>query len=76
MSIDVTRSEVATLGGGCFWCVEAVFEETKGVLKVESGYSGGFVPNPTYRQVGSETRGHEEVVQVTFVPEVMSYRYV
>ena len=73
MSTDATRREVATLGGGCFWCVEAVFEETKGVLKVESGYSGGFVPNPTYRQVCSETSGHAEVVQVTFDPEVLSY---
>ena len=76
MSMDATRSEVATLGGGCFWCVEAVFEETKGVLGVESGYSGGFVPNPTYRQVCSETTGHAEVVQVTFDPEVLSYRDV
>jgi peptide-methionine (S)-S-oxide reductase len=76
MSGDVSRSEVATLGGGCFWCVEAVFEETKGVLKVESGYSGGFVPDPTYRQVCSETTGHAEVVQVTFDPEVLSYRDV
>ena len=76
MSRDLLRSEVATLGGGCFWCVEAVFEETKGVLKVESGYSGGFVPNPTYRQVCSETTGHAEVVQVTFDPEALSYRDV
>ena len=76
MDRDARRSEVATLGGGCFWCVEAVFEETKGVLKVESGYSGGFVPNPTYRQVCSETTGHAEVVQVTFDPEVLSYRDV
>ena len=76
MSGDVSRSEVATLGGGCFWCVEAVFEETKGVLKVESGYSGGFVPDPTYRQVCLETTGHAEVVQVTFDPEVISYRDV
>ena len=76
MSENVMRSEVATLGGGCFWCVEAVFEETKGVLKVESGYSGGFVPDPTYQQVCSETTGHAEVVQVTFDPEVLSYRDV
>lgn len=76
MSREGSRSEVATLGGGCFWCVEAVFEETKGVSKVESGYSGGFVPDPTYRQVCSETTGHAEVVQVTFDPEVISYRDV
>lgn len=74
-SRDVS-STVATLGGGCFWCVEAVFEETKGVSKVESGYSGGFVANPTYRQVCSETTGHAEVVQVTFDPEVVSLREI
>ena len=76
MTMGARHSEVATLGGGCFWCVEAVFEETKGVLKVESGYSGGFVANPTYRQVCSETTGHAEVVQVTFDPDVLSYRDV
>ncbi|MDP8939863.1 MAG: peptide-methionine (S)-S-oxide reductase MsrA [Actinomycetota bacterium] len=68
--------EKATLGGGCFWCLEAVYEELKGVEKVESGYSGGHVPNPTYRQVCSEATGHAEVVQVTFDPEVVSYREI
>lgn len=68
--------EVATLGGGCFWCLEAVYEELKGVEKVESGYSGGHVPNPTYRQVCSETTGHAEVVQVTFDPPVVSFREI
>jgi peptide-methionine (S)-S-oxide reductase len=68
------RTQVATLGGGCFWCTEAVYLEVRGVEKVESGYSGGHVPNPTYRQVCSETTGHAEVVQVTFDPEVVSYR--
>ena len=68
--------EVATLGGGCFWCLEAVYEQLRGVEKVESGYSGGHVPNPTYRQVCSETTGHAEVVQVTFDPEVLSFRDV
>jgi peptide-methionine (S)-S-oxide reductase len=66
--------EVATLGGGCFWCLEAVYQELRGVEKVVSGYSGGDVPNPTYREVCSETTGHAEVVQVTFDPEVVSYR--
>jgi peptide-methionine (S)-S-oxide reductase len=66
--------EVATLGGGCFWCLEAVFEQLRGVAHVESGYSGGTVPNPTYRQVCSEETGHAEVVQVTFDPAVLSYR--
>jgi peptide-methionine (S)-S-oxide reductase len=69
-----SRTEVATLGGGCFWCLEAVYQELRGVEKVESGYSGGDVPNPTYRQVCSETTGHAEVVQVTFDPDKVSYR--
>jgi peptide-methionine (S)-S-oxide reductase len=69
-----SRTEVATLGGGCFWCLEAVYQELRGVEKVESGYSGGDVPNPTYRQVCSETTGHAEVVQVTFDPDLVSYR--
>lgn len=68
------KREVATLGGGCFWCVEAVFDELKGVEKVVSGYSGGHVDNPTYRQVCSGTTGHIEVAQVTFDPEVVSFR--
>jgi peptide-methionine (S)-S-oxide reductase len=69
-----SRTEIATLGGGCFWCLEAVYQELRGVEKVESGYSGGDVPNPTYRQVCSETTGHAEVVQVTFDPDEVSYR--
>ena len=69
-----SRTEVATLGGGCFWCLEAVYQELRGVEKVESGYSGGDVPHPTYRQVCSETTGHAEVVQVTFDPNEVSYR--
>lgn len=68
--------EIATLGGGCFWCLEAVYEELRGVRKVESGYSGGHVPNPTYRQVCSETTGHAEVVRVTFDPGVLSFREI
>ena len=71
-----SRTEVATLGGGCFWCLEAVYEELKGVEKVESGYSGGPVPDPTYRQVVTGTTGHAEVVQVTFDPEVVSFREI
>ena len=66
--------EVATLGGGCFWCLEAVYQELRGVEKVESGYSGGDVPNPSYREVCTGMTGHAEVVQVTFDPEVVSYR--
>ena len=70
------RSEVATLGGGCFWCLEAVYEGLRGVEKVESGYSGGPVPNPTYRQVCTGATGHAEVVQVTFDPEAVSFREI
>jgi peptide-methionine (S)-S-oxide reductase len=66
-------AEKATLGGGCFWCTEAVFDELKGVEDVVSGYTGGHVPNPTYRQVCSGTTGHAEVVQVTFDPKTVSY---
>jgi peptide-methionine (S)-S-oxide reductase len=64
----------ATLGGGCFWCVEAVFEQLKGVEDVVSGYAGGDVANPSYREVCGGRTGHAEVVQVTFDPEVISYR--
>jgi len=67
------KQEVATFGGGCFWCLEAVFEETRGVLGVVNGYAGGEVQNPTYEQVCSGTTGHAEVVQITFDPTVISY---
>lgn len=69
----LTDTEVATFGSGCFWCSEAVFEQIKGVRKVESGFSGGHVKNPTYRQVCSGRTGHAEVVQVTFDPKVIRY---
>lgn len=68
------RTEVATLAGGCFWCLEAVFVDLKGVERAESGYSGGTVPNPTYSQVCTGTTGHAEVVQITFDPQVISFR--
>jgi peptide-methionine (S)-S-oxide reductase len=74
--MDSPRREVATLAGGCFWCLEAVYDELRGVEKVESGYSGGLVSNPTYRQVCTGTTGHAEVVQVTFDPEVVSFREI
>lgn len=73
---SLRRLEVATLGGGCFWCLEAVFAEVNGVTKVESGYSGGRVANPTYEQVCTGTTGHAEVVQITFDPGVISFRDV
>ncbi len=66
--------EVATLAGGCFWCLEAVFEQLQGVERVVSGYAGGAVANPTYKQVCTGTTGHAEVVQVTFDPAMISYR--
>jgi peptide-methionine (S)-S-oxide reductase len=65
--------ELATLAGGCFWCLEAAFSELKGVERVQSGYTGGRVPNPTYEHVCTGTTGHAEVVQVTFDPAVVSY---
>ncbi|MFN3429823.1 MAG: peptide-methionine (S)-S-oxide reductase MsrA [Candidatus Sericytochromatia bacterium] len=65
--------ETATLGAGCFWCVEAVFDELKGVTDVVSGYAGGHVTDPSYRAVCEGTTGHAEVVQVTFDPEQLSY---
>lgn len=68
-----STGEVATLAGGCFWCLEAVFDELKGVESVESGYTGGHVPNPTYAQVCDGDTGHAEAVQVTFDPQVLSY---
>jgi peptide-methionine (S)-S-oxide reductase len=66
--------ELATLGGGCFWCTEAVFLEVHGVSQVVSGYAGGQVANPTYEQVCARNTGHAEVVQVAFDPAVISYR--
>ena len=68
--------EVATIAGGCFWCLEAVFGELKGVKSVVPGYSGGTVPDPSYEDVCTGTTGHAEVVQVTFDPEEVSYREI
>jgi peptide-methionine (S)-S-oxide reductase len=65
--------ETATLAAGCFWCVEAVFDDLKGVEDVVSGYSGGHTESPTYQEVCSETTGHAEVVQIRFDPEELSY---
>ena len=71
-----SQLEKATLAGGCFWCLEAVFEQLRGVEKVESGYAGGHADHPDYRQVCSGSTGHAEVVQVTFDPAVVSYRQI
>jgi len=67
------QTEIATLAGGCFWCLEAVFEQLQGVRKVTSGYAGGTVPNPSYEHVCTGQTGHAEVVQIEFDPEVISY---
>jgi peptide-methionine (S)-S-oxide reductase len=69
-------TQVATLGGGCFWCVEAVYERIAGIKSVVSGYAGGTRPNPTYEEVCTGTTGHAEVVQVEFDPEVISYEKI
>ena len=72
-TVGTTASpQTITLGGGCFWCLEAVFDELKGVMRVESGYAGGHVANPDYEQVSSGATGHAEVVQITFDPAVIS----
>lgn len=68
--------EVATLGGGCFWCLEAFFNQIMGVIKVESGYAGGNLKNPTYERVCAGSTGHAEVVQVTFNPKLISFREI
>jgi peptide-methionine (S)-S-oxide reductase len=73
LSIVSTKAK-ATLGGGCFWCLEAVYQEVDGVEEVVSGYAGGDTPNPSYRQVCAGTTGHAEVVQLTYNPDVISYR--
>ena len=70
------RLEVAVLGGGCFWCIEAVFNQLRGVENVESGYSGGALAHPTYEQVSTGRTGHAEVVRVTFDPEVISFKEI
>jgi len=69
----VAQEELATLGGGCFWCLDAVYRDLRGVTRVVSGYAGGHVPNPTYEQVCGKGTGHAEVVQIAFDPAVISY---
>jgi peptide-methionine (S)-S-oxide reductase len=74
MEIKAMDREIATLAGGCFWCVEAAFDTLRGVEGVVSGYTGGHVENPSYREVCNGTTGHAEAAQVTFDPRVISYR--
>lgn len=70
---SASKTQLATFGGGCFWCTEAVFELLPGVKRVESGYAGGHVPNPTYKQVCTGETGHAEVIRIEFDPAVVSY---
>jgi peptide-methionine (S)-S-oxide reductase len=72
----MTTHETATLGGGCFWCLEAVYQEMEGVVSAESGYMGGHVDNPNYHDVCTGRTGHVEVVQVAFDPEITTYREI
>ncbi len=74
--MNSSSTEVATLAAGCFWCTEAVFKIVKGVVKIEPGYTGGSMPNPSYEQVSSGTTGHAEAVQITFDPAVISYKEI
>jgi len=73
MDTQLNGSELATFGSGCFWCTEAIFQNVKGVEKVVSGYTGGKIKNPTYKEVCSGLTGHAEVVQITFNPNLVSY---
>jgi peptide-methionine (S)-S-oxide reductase len=68
--------EIATIGGGCFWCIEPIFADLKGVLKSESGYTGGHVENPTYEQICGKKTGHAEVIQITFDPSIISFQEI
>jgi peptide-methionine (S)-S-oxide reductase len=72
-AIKNTKTQIAVLGGGCFWCLEAVFNQLKGVIKVESGYSGGRKPNPGYVEVCSGNTGHAEVIKIEYEPDKISY---
>lgn len=74
--MNTQTQELATLGGGCFWCLEAVYQQLRGVEKVESGYTGGHVRNPSYREVCNGTTGHAEVVQITFNPQELSFKEI
>ena len=76
MALPQNAMEIATLGGGCFWCLEAVFDDLRGVAVVESGYMGGHLKDPTYADVCSGDSGHAEVVQITFDPAVVSFREI
>jgi peptide-methionine (S)-S-oxide reductase len=73
LPVKSQKKEIATLGAGCFWCVEAIYDQLKGVISVESGYAGGHIKNPSYKEVCSETTGHAEVCQIIYDPEIISF---
>ena len=73
---SMAKSEIATLGGGCFWCVEAVFQRIEGVLSVKPGYAGGDIKNPTYKQICTGNTGHAEVAKIEFDPEKITYSQI
>jgi len=73
-SMLLQRREITTLAGGCFWCLEAIFKELRGVDKVVSGYSGGIVPNPLYQEVCTGTTGHAEAIQIIFDPQIITFK--
>ncbi len=73
MNVNAQHTEKATLGAGCFWCVETIFDQLKGVEKVQSGYSGGHIKNPAYKEVCTGRTGHAEVVQITYNPKIISF---
>lgn len=75
-AMDTNKTEIADLGGGCFWCMEAVFERVPGVISVTSGFAGGTTPDPTYEQVCTETTGHAEVTEIVFDPSRVSYNHL
>jgi peptide-methionine (S)-S-oxide reductase len=76
MNITAGKTDTAILGAGCFWCIEAIFQELKGVLKVESGYTGGNTLNPTYKEVCTGMTGHAEVARITYNPDIISFEEV
>ncbi|MGH7942398.1 MAG: peptide-methionine (S)-S-oxide reductase MsrA [Limisphaerales bacterium] len=73
-AMDTNKTQIADFGGGCFWCMEAVFERVPGVISVTSGFAGGATPNPTYDEVCTETTGHAEVTEIVFDPSRVSYK--
>jgi peptide-methionine (S)-S-oxide reductase len=75
-SMNTSKTEIADFGGGCFWCMEAVFERLPGVISVTSGFAGGTTENPTYEQVCTETTGHAEVTEIAFDPAKISYNHL